>query len=320
MTLRERIHAAALDAKATIILADAEDPRAIEAAKQIEAEGIASLILLGDEARIKALIGTTHLKAEIYDISKHDTHTGAERLLASAIKGVTTIEEAHDLLIRDTRYQAAILVALGKADGYVAGNLCATADTIRPALKVIGTTNGFASSYFLMLRGDETLLFADCGFNIDPTAEQLARIAIDTAHSAQSYRITPRVAFVSCSTHGSAVHARVDKVRCAFDIARTSAPDILMDGELQIDAALDPAVAARKAPASPVQGRANILIFPDLDSGNIAYKIAQRLGGFDAIGPIMQGFSKPVNDLSRGCTVQDIIDVVAVTAMQRRRE
>lgn len=319
MDVRSRIYAAARDAHATVILAQADDPRVIDAARQIEEQGLASLILLGDEQRITELIGATPLRACIYDVAKHGAKAEVDALLAANVKGIATDAQARELLARDTVYLAAALVVTGQADGYVAGNIGSTADTIRPALKLIGTTDGFASSYFLMLHGDEPMLFADCAFNIDPSAEQLARIGIDTAKSAVSLGIEPRVAFVSFSTRASAAHARVDKVRMAFEIARRTSPDVLMDGEIQVDAAIVPDIAARKAPDSPLKGRANVLIFPDLDSGNIAYKIAQRMAGCAAIGPIMQGFRKPVNDLSRGCCVQDIVDVVAVTAMQARR-
>jgi phosphate acetyltransferase len=199
----------------------------------------------------------------------------------------------------------------------VAGNISSTEDSLRPALKIIGSAENYASSYFLKIFKDKTLFFADCGFNREPSAEELAKIAVDTAKSVKEYGLEPRVAFLSFSTKESAKHPRVDKVRAAIALAQAAAPDIaISEDELQFDAAVDPEVALRKAPGSRVAGNANVLIFPDLDSGNIGYKIAHRMAGARPIGPIMQGLNAPANDLSRGCSVQEIIDVVAVTAMQ----
>jgi len=219
------------------------------------------------------------------------------------------------ITILENLTDAATKVAAGEADGYVGGNLSSTSDTIRSGLKHIGTT-GFASSYFIMLHGPTPLFFADCAFNINPNAEQLAQIAVQTAKSAITYGITPKVAFLSYSTKGSA--AGTETIQQAVELARTMAPDIVFEGELQFDAAFVPEVAAQKAPDAHIHGDANVFIFPDLNSGNIGYKIAQRMGGCTAIGPILQGFKKPVNDLSRGCSTQDIVDVVAITAVQTR--
>lgn len=297
------LYEAARTAKATIVLPEAEDPRVIEAADRIKAEQIAEPILLhaGAFDRLDAAI-----QQVLVDV-----------LLASKLaKDGFDVATARLLLSADTKYLAAAMVQAGQADGYVAGSICTTAETIRPALKVIGVRDGFASSFFLMLFGEAPLFFADSGFNIEPDAAQLARIAIDTANSARLLGVDPSVAFLSFSTKGSAEHPRVTKVREALRIARELAPELPMDGELQFDAAFVPGIGERKAPNSPVAGHANVFVFPDLDSGNIAYKIAERIGGCRAIGPLMQGLDKPVNDLSRGCSVQDIVDAVAFTALQ----
>lgn len=281
-----------------IILAEADDPRVAEAFK----------ILRVDSSIEPVLLGRSHTT---FDGLGADIKT---RLVDFLREKLDTATDAQALLRNDTKYLAAALVAIGEAQGYVAGNLCPTAETIRPALKLIGT-HGYASSYFIIKYQGRTLLFADCAFNIEPTAEQLSRIALDTAASARSFGVEPRIAFLSFSTKGSAKHASVDKMRTAYELAKRELPDTPMDGELQFDAAFIPEIGVRKGSSL---GSANVFIFPDLNSGNIAYKIAERMAGAQAIGPIMQGFKKPVNDLSRGCSVQDIVDVVAITAMQAR--
>lgn len=300
-----RLYEAAHAAQARIVLPEAEDPRVVEAAARIEAEQLATPVLL---------------HAGAFDALDADArHTLVDVLRASKLaKDGFDDTAARALLSSDTKYLAAAMVQAGQADGYVAGSVCTTAETIRPALKVIGTRGGFASSFFLMLHGDMPLFFADSGFNIEPDSAQLARIAIDTARSAQLLGVEPRIAFLSFSTKGSAEHPRVTKMREALRIARELAPELPMDGELQFDAAFVPTIGEKKAPGSSVAGHANVFVFPDLDSGNIAYKIAERIGGCRAIGPLMQGLTKPVNDLSRGCSVQDIVDAVAFTALQAR--
>ncbi len=338
MPFLDRVYKVAKANRATIVLAEAEDPRILDAARSIERLGLAKLVLLGDERRLRRAAAARKLKARIIDPTAYERRdTLARELVLRRMRHGVTLPVARRLL-DDTKVFAAMLVATGAANGYVAGNQCPTSDTIRPALQLIGATDGFASSYFVLRRaapgkkagtvagkgvqrrGEEVLFFADCGFNIEPSQEELATIAIQTAKSALRFGIKPRVAFLSFSTHGSAAHERVTRVQQAVRLAQArfkrspKLRDVLVDGELQFDAAYVPAVARRKSPDSPLKGRANVFIFPDLDSGNIAYKLAERLGGFQAIGPLLQGLKKPVNDLSRGCAVQDVVDVVAFTA------
>lgn len=317
MGFLERVYAAAKRQKATIILAEAEDARVLDAAQIIERQGLANLILLGDEKRLRQMLRRKKLKARILNYALYErSEQLAKRMVMLRMRHGLVLNEARQLLKSDTKYFAAMLVKTGVADGYVAGNRCPTASTIRPALQLIGAKSGFASSYFLML-GKQPLIFADCGLNITPSVEELAKIGVQSATSAQRFGIKPRVAFLSFSTHGSAKHPLVDKMCEAAKLAKKRLPGIPVDGELQFDAAYVPAVAKRKAPESPVKGKANVFIFPSLESGNIAYKLVERLAGYQAIGPLMQGLKKPVHDLSRGCSTQDIVDVVAITAAEK---
>ena len=308
----------------TIVLPEGDDERTLQAAERILAEGVANLVILGDAAAIEAspyaLDG-----ARIVDV-----RTAAERAeFAAALyelrrhKGLTP--EQAEALMDDVLYFGVMMVKTGRADGMVAGACHATGDVLRPSLQILKTAPGVAlvSSFFVMvvpdcdLGQDGTFLFSDCGLEVQPDAERLAHIAVNSAKSWKALIGTePSVALLSHSTYGSAKNDDAAKVVEAAEIARELAPDFAIDGELQLDAAIVPSVGASKAPKSPVAGRANVLVFPDLDAGNIGYKLVQRLAKAEAYGPITQGIAAPVNDLSRGCSADDIVGVIAITCVQ----
>jgi phosphate acetyltransferase len=315
----ERMKKAAKSSKKTIVLPEGEDPRTIEAAKKIVAEGLANLVILGDPDKID-VEGVTVIDPR--NAEKHDEYAAAFAELRKK-KGVTLPEAMEQM--NDATYFGTMMVKMGDADGLVSGACHSTANTLRPALQILKTAPGtkLVSAFFIMCTdkaeyGDDgTLLFADCGLNIDPTADELSEIAIASAGSWEKYMGTqPKVAMLSFSTMGSAKGEVPTKVQEATELAHEKAPELAVDGDLQLDAALVPSVAALKAPGSDVAGKANVLVFPDLEAGNIGYKLVQRFAGAQAYGPILQGIAKPVNDLSRGCSADDIVGVVAITAVQ----
>lgn len=314
-----------------IALPEGEDERVLRAAEKLVEEGIARPVLVGDEGKLRSLaeeIGCSLEGVEIVDPSKFPR---MDEYVARYVEGrPDASEKVARRLMRRPLYFAAMMVKAGDCDGMVGGVASITAAVIRAAGLVIGLREGFSipSSFFIMhIEGcpygeNGSFIYADAGVNVDPSPQELAEIAIASAQSARELLgWEPRVAMLSFSTKGSAAHPLVDKVLEALKIAKEKAPDLMIDGEFQADAAIVPEIAKRKVKEeSPVAGRANVLIFPDLNSGNIAYKLTQYLAGAEAYGPIFQGFSKPVNDLSRGASVQDIIGVVAVTVVQAQRQ
>ncbi len=329
MDLIKKIRKKAAETRRVIVLPEGTEERTIQATTDVVKHKLAELILLGEEKTIITKAKELGVNPDTFRIMNPETSGKLKeyaRIYADmrAVRGKPVSEQKAIDTMKNPLYYGAMMVQQGEASGSLAGAVNTTGAVIAAAARVIGTKpeTKIASSFFIMVLKDKifghngVLIYADCALIPNPNAEQLAEIAISTAHSAQQLvGLDPKIAMLSFSTKGSGKHENVDKVQEATRIAKEKAPELEIDGELQADAALIPAIGARKAPGSPIAGKANILIFPDLDAGNIAYKLTQRLAGATAIGPIMQGFAKPVNDLSRGCSAEDIANMVAVTSV-----
>lgn len=329
MNLIESIIERAKADKQRIVLPEGTEKRTLQAADHLIRDGVAEIILLGNPREIAQLAKEMALnnieRAIIIDPKCHDKKNSYIDLLVELRKNKGMTPEQAALLVEDPLYLACLMIKNGDADGEIAGARNTTGDVLRPALQIIRTSPGVkvVSGAFIMFTqtpqyGENgTLLFADCAVMPSPTAEELASIAIASAQTMKSLvGVEPRVAMLSFSTKGSAEHEMIDKVREATRIAKETSPTLQIDGELQADAALVPAVGASKAPGSLIAGKANVLVFPSLESGNIGYKLVQRLGNAEAVGPVLQGMAAPVNDLSRGCSVEDIYRMVAIAANQ----
>ncbi len=331
MSLLDEIKSKAASLKKTIVLCEGEDKRVVEAAAKITEEGIAKIVLIGNEEECKKVAPGVNLSGiTLIDPLTSEKTPEYAKILYEARKTKGMTEEQAKEQAKDRTMFGALMLKAGDVDGYVSGACHSTANTLRPGLQVVKTAPGIktVSSCFIMIapqkheyNPDGVAVFADCAINIEPTAEQLADIAVSSAKTAKAIAgIEPRVAMLSFSTKGSGNDDKftqtVPKVQQAVQLAKQMAPELALDGEFQFDAAVAPEVGQLKAPGSKVAGHANVFVFPNINAGNIGYKIAQRFGGYMAIGPVCQGFARPLNDLSRGCSVEDIVATVAVTALQ----
>ncbi|MBW2689273.1 MAG: phosphate acetyltransferase [Deltaproteobacteria bacterium] len=330
MHLVEQIKAKARTSLQTVVLPESYDDRMIQAAELITKDGLAKVVLLGDAAVLEAKAGELGVSLAGVELVDPSSAAQLDNYVAELVKlrekkGLTAEQARETLTGEDNLFFGAMMVRKGDAGGMVAGAYNTTGNVLRAAFQVVGTAPGMntVSSVFLMVTKNPdfgengVLCFADCAVNPNPNAQALAEIAVSTATSCKSFLgVDARVAMLSFSTKGSASHQDCNKVLEALEIAKGLAPDLQIDGELQADAALLPKIGEKKAPGSAVAGKANTLIFPDLDAGNIGYKLVERVAGAEAVGPIIQGLAKPVNDLSRGCSVDDIVSVSAITAVQ----
>jgi len=306
--------------KVTLVFPEGLDERILTAVSRLASEQVLNPIVIGNKEAVKqkaAELGVELSNVQIIDPQQYEEMDELVAAFVERRKGKVSSEEARNILL-DENYFGTMLVYMNKAHGLVSGAAHSTADTVRPALQIIKTKPGIrkTSGVFIMVRGDEKYVFADCAINIAPDSQDLAEIAVESANTAKMFDIEPRVAMLSFSTKGSAKSQETEKVIEAVRLAKEMAPDLVIDGEFQFDAAFVPSVAKKKAPDSVIQGDANVFIFPSLEAGNIGYKIAQRLGNFEAVGPILQGLNQPVNDLSRGCNAEDVYKLALITAAQ----
>jgi len=330
MHLIEQIKAKAKSNLKTIVLPESYDERMLYAAQQVVEQGLAKVVILGNPAEIQAAAAARGVNLTGVELLEPKSSPKLKEYIDAFVelrkaKGMTPEEAEKTLTAQDNLYYAGMMVRLGDAAGEVAGATSTTGNVLKAAFQTVGSAPGIktVSSYFFMVTKTPTfgengiILFADCAVNPNPDAQALAEIAVATARNCKAFLdVDARVAMLSFSTKGSSAHSDIDKVTQAMAIAKQIDPNIQIDGELQADAALLPKVGEKKAPGSPVAGKANVLIFPDLDAGNISYKLVERVAGAEAVGPIIQGLAKPVNDLSRGCSVEDIVNVTAITAVQ----
>ncbi|ALX49849.1 phosphate acetyltransferase [Lentibacillus amyloliquefaciens] len=303
-----------------IVFPEGRDERILTAASQLGAIGIVKPILLGDEEEIKQQADAIDVDISACELMDPHQFPEFDKMVEAFVerrKGKVTTDQAQQALL-DGNYFGTMLVYMDYADGLVSGATHSTADTVRPALQIIKTKEGIkkTSGVFIMVRNDEKYVFADCAINMNPDSQDLAEIAMESASTAKLFDVDPRIAMLSFSTKGSAESEETEKVVDALELAKEKNPSLVIDGEFQFDAAFVPSVAAKKAPDSVIKGDANVFIFPSLEAGNIGYKIAQRLGEFEAVGPILQGLNKPVNDLSRGCSAEDVYNLALITARQ----
>ena len=320
MSLIENLRSKVRASKPEIVFPEGDDARILRAAIRLNEDGEIKPIVLGDKKELEALAEKEGVKLgdlEILDPANYEAKDEMVKDFVERRKGKVNEEQAAEIL-KDHNYFGTMLIYMGKAKGLVSGAAHTTADTVRPALQIIKTKEGYkrCSGAFIMLRGEEMYLMADCAINIDLDAEGLAEVAVVSNETARQFGMDPKIAMLSFSTKGSASHERVTMVAEATKMAKEKNPKMAIDGELQFDAAFVESVAKKKAPGSEVAGHANVFIFPNIEAGNIGYKIAQRFGGFEAIGPILQGLNAPVNDLSRGCVEDEVYSLAIITAAQ----
>lgn len=306
--------------KKKVVFPEATDERILKAASRLAQEGLVEPILIGNINDINQLVQKHEVDVANCTLIDPNNYAHIDKIVAAFVErrnGRVTKEEALPI-VKDENYFGTMLVYLDQADGLVSGAVHSTSDTVRPALQIIKTKEGIkkTSGVFVMVREDEKYVFADCAINIAPTSEDLAEIAIESSKTAKLFDVEPRVAMLSFSTKGSAKSEETERVIDAVKIAKEKDAALLIDGEFQFDAAFVPEVAAKKAPHSEIKGDATVFVFPSLEAGNIGYKLTERLGGFEAVGPILQGLNKPVNDLSRGCSEEDVYKLALITAAQ----